>query len=72
MEYNEILKLKKGNIIGHKRGEEGPYQYSGWNNGNIWEFYEESFKDENDMDGFFDENNRIFLTTSELKGFKLL
>ena len=61
--------LNKNDIIEHIRGQKLPLQYTGWNNGHIWEFYEMKFKNEEDIDGFFSKE-MTYLTAMELKDWK--
>ena len=68
---NDITKnLVEGNLIQEKRTGD-LLQYNGWNNGYIWEFYGLNYENEEDMDGHFDKENKIRLTKSELKDYKI-
>ena len=68
---NDITKnLVEGNLIQEKRTGH-LLQYNGWNNGYIWEFYGLIYENEEDMDGHFDEENKIRLTKNELKDYKI-
>lgn len=68
MKKFDVSQLKEGLIIYHKKGWEDALQYSGWNNGKIWDFYSLVFDDEN-LEGYFSKEKIVRLTKSELNDY---
>lgn len=71
MKHDEIINLKQGQIITHKRGEELPLQFVRQWNDNLWIFNGLVFENDEDMDGHFSSEKEIVLTVSELKDWEV-